>query len=105
MVNVSGGFAYIDMSAYGAFTSGTAKEVDLTIGDTLGKVKQTAKPVIVNGLQVDDDGTVTTIPAAFAVFLPTEGDLYGATILCGNDTYVAIDINGDSNEITVTVTT
>ena len=105
MVNVSGGFAYIDMSAYGAFADGTAKEVDLTIGDTLGKIKQTGKPVIVAGLQIDNDGTVTTIPASSATFLLIEGSLYSTPILCGNNTYIEIDINVDDNEITVTIAT
>lgn len=104
MVNAKGGFAYIDMSVYGAFTVDTPKTVDLSIGDTLNKIEQTGKPVIITGLQIDDSGTVTTIPTAFVAFLATGAGSYVATISGGN-TYINITIYPDDNAINVDIAT
>ena len=101
MVNVSGGFAYIDMSVYGVFTPNTAKEVDLTIGDTVGKVKQLSKPVVLVGLQVDVDGDTITVPASVVTFLHQE--IGYATSISNGDIYFGVIINTDDGEITITM--
>lgn len=102
MVNATGGFAYIDMSVYGVFTPSTAKEVDLTIGDTIGKIKQLSKPVIIVGLQIDVDGDVTSVPATVVTFLLQEEIGY-ATSISNGDIYFGVIINADESTITISM--
>lgn len=66
MVDVKGGFAFIDMSVYGAFTSGTAKTgQDVTTGGVFAKTQQTKKPVMVCGLTIASVGTYAPFLAVF----------------------------------------
>lgn len=66
MVDVKGGFAFIDMSVYGAFTSGTAKtSQDVTTGGVFAKTQQTQKPVMVCGLTIASVGTYAPFLAVF----------------------------------------
>ena len=61
MMNVKGGFTYVDMSVYGTFTSGTAK-TGQNVSGIVEKLTQYDKPVIVYGLTVSviSKATVTT---------------------------------------------
>ena len=68
MVNVKGGFCFVDLSVYGAFTSGTAKTgQDVESGAVFAKTQQTDKMVIICGLTV---GT-THYPPIAATFVST----------------------------------
>ena len=61
MMDVKGGFTYVDMSKYGTFTSGTAK-TGQNVSGIIGKLTQYDKPVILYGLTVSvtTKATVTT---------------------------------------------
>lgn len=65
-VEVKGGFAFIDMSVYGEFTSGTAKtSQDVTTGGVFAKTQQTGKMVIICGLNLKTVGVYAPFPAVF----------------------------------------
>lgn len=106
MVNVTGGFAYIDMSVFGKFTQSTPKAVDLTIGDMLAKLKQLDKPTIVRGLTITVSETDFTLPSMAVGFVPTTEDdeiVYKGAMIFG-DSGVAITISETSNTITIAFT-
>ena len=101
MVDVKGGFAYIDMSVYGAFTSGTSKTgQDVTTGGVFEKTQQTAKPVMICGLKI---GTAATYAPFLAVFTSaTANSVTTATAIVpigGKNHTIAIT---DTGSITVT---
>lgn len=104
MVNVSGGFAYIDMSVYGTFENGTAKTVSATEYDLLRKVSQWDKPVIVSGISVDLGGGsgVFKCRPSITVFEDVNENGYDATlVLSSSSVTISIVDNGDG---TVSIT-
>lgn len=98
-----GGFAFIDMSVYGAFTSGTAKtSQDVTTGGVFEKTQQTSKPVIVTGLTV---GTTTYQPFLAVFKSATASSVTTATAVisyAGKNLTLAIT---DTGSITATQAT
>ncbi len=73
MVNVTGGFAYLDMSVFGVFTNDSSKTVDLTLGGFIDKLKQIDKPTIVCGLTLIHNDHTLKIPAMVVPFLGEGG--------------------------------
>ena len=87
MVNVSGGFAYIDMSVYGKLIpNGDAKEITL-VGDDYKKLLQYDKPLIICNLSYEEVSTTYTLAPFIGV---REGGIEEGEFVCNitfNKTY------------------
>lgn len=63
MMDVKGGFTYIDVSGLGQFTSGTAK--DFTDMSVFTKTQQMDKPIVLVGLDLKTVGKFTATMLSF----------------------------------------
>lgn len=63
MMDVKGGFTYIDVSGLGQFTSGTAK--DFTDVSVFTKTQQMDKPIVLVGLDLKTVGKFTATMLSF----------------------------------------
>ena len=63
MMDVKGGFTYIDVSGLGQFTSGTAK--DFTDMSVFTKTQQMDKPIVLVGLDLKTVGMFTATMLSF----------------------------------------
>lgn len=89
-VNVKGGFAYIDMSVYGAFTSGTAK-TSQDVSKSFPATQQTGKPIFICGLTL---GSTTYTPFNAVFTSATAAGVTTATAI--------LDIAGKAHTIAIT---
>lgn len=116
MVNVNGGFAYIDMSSYGEFEVGTEKEV-IFVGDDARKIRGGDKPLVICNLTYKDglnDAELMTpfIPAANRFeYEDSEEVKYDAMAFCfiqpgtGDSIYVFLKVGKNSNAGTIEIST
>lgn len=97
----NGGFAFIDMSVYGEFTSGTAKtSQDVKTGGVFAKTQQTEKPVLICGLNLKTVGVYSPFIAVFTSATASSVTTATAIVPIGGKNHtIAIT---DTGSITVT---
>lgn len=101
MVNAKGGFAYIDMSVYGAFGEEPVS-FDSRVGDVDKKLRQKDKPIVLVGLRISNgEGEEDTVfPAMVANFLEASEDVFSSMTFMGNGALTVI-FALDDGKITV----
>ena len=101
MVNAKGGFAYIDMSVYGAF-AGSPISFNPRIGDVDKKLRQKDKPIVLVGLHISNgEGEEDTILPAVVMAFDENNDVFTAMTFVGNNT-LAVGFALSNNEIMIT---
>lgn len=96
-MKILGGISYIDLSPYGAFTSGTAK-TSQDVSEIFPKTQQTGKPVCITGLTI---GTAKYAPAFVEFTSATVSTTTTATAIITAAKNVTIAIT-NTGSITVT---
>lgn len=95
MVNVSGGFAYIDMSGYGEFTLDTPKEVTFS-SDMVERLTQTKKPIVICGLKYDETTIAPFIPCC--AYYP-ETSIVAASCYITKNLYLVFNLDDSTIEL------